>query len=482
MKKTIIVLSILILICLNVCVQAQPEYWQREYQSEYTQGPSHFFSDITLTQNGNFFVAGQADVAGYSSFIALLNSYGSAVWKKVILTGYANRIRKIVMVDSESCIMAGESVDSLFVMRVDMNGNIIWKKRYLNAAMQVRNLIKVSDGNFIVCGKIAGSSERGFLAKIDLDGALLWSKFSPTSSFRKEYDNISEINNNLYIGGFQKSSSPDPIKYSITKTDLSGNIIADSLISLNDEFSGLKYIFDNNFIYLFGSKFYPGEFGGNFYYKFSNNLALIDSVKIQSENLYYEAFQSCDFYKNSGFVIVNRNLSNSNEIVSVIKIIDFNGNLKKVKSLIPLPNGSIADKFIYYKNNLIFGCGYSDYYDSHLDRAYCMKMDTLLNTSQTPVGIKYENEILNNFSLHQNYPNPFNPSTKISYSLKKSSAIELKLFDINGRMIKIIESGFKPAGSYETNFSAEGLSSGVYFFSLYSEGILKDTKKAVVLK
>jgi hypothetical protein len=46
-------------------------------------------------------------------------------------------------------------------------------------------------------------------------------------------------------------------------------------------------------------------------------------------------------------------------------------------------------------------------------------------------------------------------------------------------MIKIIESGFKPAGSYEINFSAEGLSSGVYFFSLYSEGILMDTKKAM---
>lgn len=86
------------------------------------------------------------------------------------------------------------------------------------------------------------------------------------------------------------------------------------------------------------------------------------------------------------------------------------------------------------------------------------------------------------FKIEKVYPNPFNPSTKISYSLKKSSAIELKLFDINGRMIKIIESGFKPAGSYEINLSAEGLSSGVYFFSLYSEGILMDTKKGVVLK
>lgn len=86
------------------------------------------------------------------------------------------------------------------------------------------------------------------------------------------------------------------------------------------------------------------------------------------------------------------------------------------------------------------------------------------------------------YKINKIYPNPFNPATKISYSLKKSSNIELKLFDLSGRFVRLIQSGFKPAGSYEINFTSEGLSSGVYFISLYADGILADTKKAVILK
>jgi photosystem II stability/assembly factor-like uncharacterized protein len=87
-----------------------------------------------------------------------------------------------------------------------------------------------------------------------------------------------------------------------------------------------------------------------------------------------------------------------------------------------------------------------------------------------------------NFSLYQNYPNPFNPNTVISYKLSVAGNISLNIYDVNGRLIKILESGFKQAGNYSTNFSAEGLSSGVYYYSLYAGGVLMDTKKAVVMK
>lgn len=97
--------------------------------------------------------------------------------------------------------------------------------------------------------------------------------------------------------------------------------------------------------------------------------------------------------------------------------------------------------------------------------------------------INYGSTILpDKFSLSQNYPNPFNPNTIINYQLTINSYISLNVYDANGRLIKILESGFKPAGNYETSFSAEGLSSGVYYYSLYADGVLMDTKKAVILK
>jgi len=92
------------------------------------------------------------------------------------------------------------------------------------------------------------------------------------------------------------------------------------------------------------------------------------------------------------------------------------------------------------------------------------------------------NQIPANFSLQQNYPNPFNPNTVISYKLSVAGDISLNVYDANGRLIKILESGYKPAGEYSTNFSAEGLSSGVYYYSLYADGVLIDTKKSILLK
>jgi hypothetical protein len=85
------------------------------------------------------------------------------------------------------------------------------------------------------------------------------------------------------------------------------------------------------------------------------------------------------------------------------------------------------------------------------------------------------------FVLEQNYPNPFNPSTVISYSLPVNGFIELKIFDILGNEITVLENGFKQAGNHSVNFNASGLSSGIYFYTLKS-GEFTLTKKMMLLK
>lgn len=97
------------------------------------------------------------------------------------------------------------------------------------------------------------------------------------------------------------------------------------------------------------------------------------------------------------------------------------------------------------------------------------------------VGVSDNNSVLNDFELQQNYPNPFNPSTTIKYTLQKSSYIELKIFDVNGKFIKILENGFKQAGSYEINFNSLGMASGIYFYSLIA-GNFSETKKMILIK
>jgi hypothetical protein len=85
------------------------------------------------------------------------------------------------------------------------------------------------------------------------------------------------------------------------------------------------------------------------------------------------------------------------------------------------------------------------------------------------------------FKLYQNFPNPFNPTTKISWQSPVSSWQTLKVYDLLGREVATLVDEFRPAGSYEVEFNASRLSSGIYFYKLQS-GSFIETKKMIVLK
>jgi hypothetical protein len=90
-------------------------------------------------------------------------------------------------------------------------------------------------------------------------------------------------------------------------------------------------------------------------------------------------------------------------------------------------------------------------------------------------------KILAEFKVLQNFPNPFNPSTKISYSIPELSFVALKVYNVLGDEIATLVNEEKPAGNYEINFSAEGLTSGIYFYKL-QVGNLTETKKMILLR
>ena len=102
-------------------------------------------------------------------------------------------------------------------------------------------------------------------------------------------------------------------------------------------------------------------------------------------------------------------------------------------------------------------------------------------TYSCPVGGIQTIEIPNFYSLSQNYPNPFNPSTTIKFTMPKGDNVKLVIFDILGREVKTLVNEFKSSGSYEVNFDASTLSSGVYFYRLEA-GEFTDTKRMLLVK
>ncbi|MCE1187550.1 MAG: immune inhibitor A [Ignavibacteria bacterium] len=85
------------------------------------------------------------------------------------------------------------------------------------------------------------------------------------------------------------------------------------------------------------------------------------------------------------------------------------------------------------------------------------------------------------FSLGQNYPNPFNPTTKIAFTIAEKCSGRLIVFNQLGQIIKIITSGEFLPGSYQYEFNASGLATGVYFYELQA-GNFRSAKKLLVIK
>ena len=94
---------------------------------------------------------------------------------------------------------------------------------------------------------------------------------------------------------------------------------------------------------------------------------------------------------------------------------------------------------------------------------------------------KKDNVMLSEFTLFQNYPNPFNPSTTINFAIPEGSKVNLKVYDVLGRIVATLVDEHLSAGQYSYQFNASNLASGIYFYRLTS-GEYSKVKKLSLLK
>ena len=99
----------------------------------------------------------------------------------------------------------------------------------------------------------------------------------------------------------------------------------------------------------------------------------------------------------------------------------------------------------------------------------------------TITGIKEQKKIPQQFKLFQNYPNPFNPTTAISYRLSAYSHVSLKIYDVLGREVKTLVNENQAAGEHKTEWNAENVACGVYFYRIRA-GEFVSTKKMLLIK
>jgi len=109
-----------------------------------------------------------------------------------------------------------------------------------------------------------------------------------------------------------------------------------------------------------------------------------------------------------------------------------------------------------------------DVQTSPLLKSYVLQQETISSV------VPNETRFISSFKLYQNYPNPFNPTTRIDFKVERPGVYTLKIFGVNGRLIKTLWKRFSAIGLHSiewdgTNETGSHIASGIYFYRLFSE-------------
>lgn len=131
---------------------------------------------------------------------------------------------------------------------------------------------------------------------------------------------------------------------------------------------------------------------------------------------------------------------------------------------------------LYAAANSVNGNGIADTVDR-----WNFSDDFIVDIANSPGIRQINNEVPQKIALLNNYPNPFNSTTHIRFQISKPGLVNLTIFDAKGKFSMLLLNQSEGPGTYELDFNASNLATGIYFCHLQL-GSFSDTKKMVLLK
>ncbi|MEW5759648.1 MAG: hypothetical protein AB1779_02650, partial [Candidatus Thermoplasmatota archaeon] len=147
--------------------------------------------------------------------------------------GSGDEVANSIAVDSSNIYVAGETLSwgadytDAIVLKYDLNGNEIWSKTWGGSKDEVANSIAVTSSNIYVAGwtDSHGAGEwDAFVLKYDLNGNVIWSK-TWGGNGSEAARSIAATASNIYVAGFTRSYGASYNDAFVLKYDLNGNEI-----------------------------------------------------------------------------------------------------------------------------------------------------------------------------------------------------------------------------------------------------------------
>ena len=403
-------------------------------------------------------------------FILFTNIYSQSGWINQI-SGVTTNLNSVKFVNSQTGWCVGDSGKILKTT----NGGLYWNPQSSGFHYNLRAL------NFpsIDTGYIAGDS--GIFLKT-INGGNNWFRLNSVMS-KINFSSVFFLNNNEgYLGG----------NYSKLFRTTNGGVDWDSIDYEGDFIKSIFFININkgwiiNGYYVIGTEQVKKTFDGglNWIVQYGTNtlnkLFFLDSLV--GWTVGFGSGPSIFKTKSGGNIWSPCLLCNVGEVSSVFFTDDNKGWLTSYGSIRSTSNG--GSNWINYQNLQNTQMKHDIVFTDSLTGWVVGDSGTILKTTTGGILTDFTNfssEIPEDFSLSQNYPNPFNPKTIINYQCAIYNDVSLKVFDVLGNEVAELVNEKQNAGSYSVEFDGSGFASGIYFYSLYIDGSLFETKRMVLLK
>lgn len=476
-------------------------------------------SALAIDSSGNLIVTGFRD-----SVICTVkySSSGQKIWERdTAIFPNGQGIHNAIDRFGNVYISLADISSRLQLIKYDSSGLLKWNNLYLNQANQCVGIALDTAGNiFVTCESFVGRYEY-LTVKYNPAGNVDWERrYSGNYGARTPSSICVDISGNVYVTG---SDNVDPIRhvdYATIKYNNNGDQLWIS--QYNGRISSYDQPYSvcvdkNGYCYVTGTSDYTLSRASYCTIKYNSSGDSVWTRLYPTDTIgeLYSRWGSFVFADSPGNVYVAgwKYIIGSSDgwAITAMKY-DSNGNMKwyRVDSAAMYSRSAVLDK-----NNNFFligdgrgkmkGVGYDSQGNKIWDfphpkntynarKILCNRngdlyvlsssLDTaMLFKFSQPTIVRNENTgLINDYKLYQNYPNPFNPTTTIKFQCSIRSNVTLKIYDIIGREIQTPVNEKLNAGTYIVRFNGEGLSTGIYFYSLYINDNLINTKHMIMIK
>lgn len=537
-----------------------------EWVFDYNQNGCQVGNSVQQIAGGAYVVAGRAGSAnGLLPCLLKVSSGGALQWARTWGVPGSDRVSSLRQTTDGGYVLTGtahspmDSGSTVLVFRANATGDSLWRRTYNVGNDGAGNCVRqTSDGGFVICGWALPegvSSNSVFVLKINSTGDLLWSHRYSSGTEAVSYGMEQTGDGGFILAGYTRSSDPSTSRGMLLKVNSAGDSMWTSMVSGLQDIglravaltgngnvvaAGYARISDTNTSAYMVRLATPSGVGGTI---LDEQGSPVEGVQVSALGLPYWGIT--DPQGNYALLLVpgtydlatSGHCTGRDTVRNILVLPDSitgsdipvgrTGGVVEQSSLNPIvynripgfdtlrlrnrgagtvdfsvecfpdrpptawlaaipPSGSIAPgdsvgipvRILADTTN----DGIYDYY-GHLVVHMNSCPDSLATVVVIVSVLKADPDIIHHpstFSLSA-FPNPFNPVTEIHFDLPKAEHVSVRIFDLLGREVVLLHEELTAAGSHSVIFDGSTFVSGIYFVRLQSPSF-SATRKIVLLR